>query len=86
MRISPFQISGHAPEVYAWNEYIIANILCIFCNLRSCGYGHAVIITDNGDIARDATLQRNILEQRGISLRLVTQGLLRTFLKYKLPK
>ena len=43
-----------------WNEYIIVNILSIFCNLRSCVYGHAVI-TDNGDIACDATLQRKIL-------------------------
>ena len=25
-----------------WNEYIIVNILSIFCNLRSHGYGHAV--------------------------------------------
>ena len=27
-------------------EYIVVNVLSIFCNLRSCGYGHAVI-TDN---------------------------------------
>ena len=42
-----------------WNEYIIARILSIFCNLRSCGYGHAVG-TGNSDIACDATLQRKI--------------------------
>ena len=69
-----------------WNEYIIVNILRIFCNLRSCGYGH-VVIRDNSDIARDATLQRKILQvQRGISsetssLRNSRTGLLCTFLK-----
>ena len=42
------------------NENIMVNILSIFCNLRSCGCGHAVI-TDNSDIAGDATLQRKIL-------------------------
>ena len=44
-----------------WNEYIIVNILSIFCNLRSCGYGYAVITVTNSDIACDATLQGKIL-------------------------
>ena len=48
------------PTPGLWNEYIIANILSIFCNLWSCGYGHAVI-TDNSDTACNATLQCKIL-------------------------
>ena len=46
------------------NIIIIVNILNIFYNLRSCGYGHAVI-TGNSDIACDATLQRKILGATG---------------------
>ena len=39
---------------------ISVNVVSIFCKLQSCGYGHAEI-TDNSDIACDATLQRKIL-------------------------
>ena len=39
---------------------VSVNTLSIFCNLQSCGNGHAVI-TDNSDIPCDATLQRKIL-------------------------
>ena len=43
-----------------WNEYIFKNILRIFCNLRSCGYGLAVF-TSNSDIGCNATLQSKIV-------------------------
>ena len=42
-----------------WNECISVNTLSILCNLRSCGYGHAVI-TDRSDFACDVTLLRTI--------------------------
>ena len=47
-------------SLWNWNEYIIKNMLRIFCNLRSCGYGRAVI-TGNSDIGCDVTLQSKIL-------------------------
>ena len=57
---SDLKVFGVGPKDSKIKSNFIVNILSIFCNLRSCGYSHAVT-TDNSDIACDATSQRKIL-------------------------